>query len=189
MTKIEILLQSPLNVFTVQDLATLWGMSEKERLWSTIRYYLRIKKLKRLHKGIYSIATKPYTSYQIAQKLITPSYISFYTALAVHGVIFQFYETIYSMALVSKKLKAATHTFSYHKIKERLFFDPLGIEEKETYKIAGPERAICDSLYLVPRLSFDSLGSVDLGKLHEVARIYHNKRLVLEVEQIIKSES
>lgn len=187
MTKIEKLLLSPQNIFTVQDLALLWEIADQKKLWSIIRYYLRIKRLLRIHKGLYSI--RPYTSFEVAQKLITPSYVSFYSALSACGIIFQHYEMVYSMALISKEITIKSETYKYHQLKQQVFFDPLGIEDKNTYKIAGPERAMCDSLYLVPGLAFDNLRGVNVDLLSTIAQIYDNARLEKEVAKIIHVEA
>ncbi len=190
MTKIEKLLIHSNNVYTTQDLAVIWEISDKTKLWNIIRHYLRVNKLTRIHKGIYALtpttSVKPYTSFELGQKLITPSYISFYTALAKHGIISQYYENIHLAALISKSLQIDNQTFVYHKIKNSVFYDPTGIKDQTTYQIADPERAICDSLYLFPNLAFDNLDSIDTQKLSQIATIYHNKRLIQSVKKLIK---
>lgn len=191
MTKIEKLLIHPNSVHTTQDLSVIWNITNKKDLWNVIRYYLRTKKLTRIHKGIYAklptTSLKPYTSFELGQKLITPSYISFYTALAKHGIISQYYESIHLAALISKSLQVDNQTFVYHKIKDSVFYDPTGIEDQTIYQMAGPERAICDSLYLFPNLAFDNLDSIDTQKLSQIATIYHNKRLIQSVKKLIKT--
>ena len=121
--KIEQLLASPFSVFTTQDLATVWQVIDSTTLYSNIAYYLRTKKLTRLHKGVYAVSNKVWTAYELAQKLITPSYLSFYTALSAAGLTFQHYDTIHAMALVSKTITAAGHTFTYHQLKKEGFFE------------------------------------------------------------------
>lgn len=191
MTKIEKLLLSGQNIFTVQDLATLWQISDKVQLWNTIRYYLRSNKLNRIHKGLYAV--RNYDSYEVAYKLVIPSYISFYTALGFHGITFQSYETTHSMSLISKKIKIKSRDFNFHRIKEEIFFDPTGIDEVKSdngfvkYKIADKERAICDSLYLLPNLAFDNLSGVNFDKLLSTAKIYKNKKLEKTVELFYKN--
>ncbi|PJC43671.1 MAG: hypothetical protein CO039_02865 [Candidatus Pacebacteria bacterium CG_4_9_14_0_2_um_filter_34_50] len=186
--KIEQLLVSSQTVFTVQDLATLWNVSNKISLYSNIRYYLEIGRLKKIHKGIYVVGElENINSFEVAQKLIIPSYISYYTALATHGIIFQLYSSIHSMASQSKQLTifSKNEKFVYHKLKEKVFYNMLGIEDRKKYLIAGPERAICDSLYFAPGLAFDSLKMINFDLLKKVSKIYDNKRLEAEVERII----
>ena len=183
MSKIEKLLVSSQHVFTTQDLAILWGMANQKQLWSTIRHYLRTNKLKRLYKGIY--APGNFTAFELAQKLVTPSYLSFYTAIAVHGIVSQLYETIHAMALVSKTISAQSQQFSYHRLRESVFYDPLGIIDEHNYRIAGPERAVCDSLYLVPPLAFDRLHTLNIDLLESVASRYHNKELEHRIKKLV----
>ena len=183
MTKMEIILTSNQHVFTTQDLALFWNLGDKKTLWNNIRYYLRTGKLIRLHKGVY--ATGEYSSYELCQKLITPSYISFYTALSSHGVISQYYDTIHAMALVSKQITTKKQKFQYHKLKEIVFYNPLGITNNTTFRIASPERAVCDSLYLIPSLGFDKLGFIDPIKLKKISQIYQNKKLEERVAKLI----
>jgi predicted transcriptional regulator of viral defense system len=185
MTKMEKLLSLELKVFTVQDLMTIWGVFEKKKLWSLIRYYLRVGKLKKVYKGVYSIGE--YDELGLAQKLLKPSYISYYTALAFHGVIFQFYGSVHCVGLISKKIKINDKEFVYHKLKESVFYNSLGIVSKKNFVIAGLERAVTDSLYLAPTLSFDELSKVSKQKLHEVSKIYNNKSLEKRVDLLIKT--
>ncbi len=187
MTKTEKLLASGFKLFTVQDLMTIWNISEKEKLWSLIRYYLRAGKLKKVYKGIYSIGE--YDELELAQKLLKPSYISFYTALVFHGISFQYYDSVHAMALVSKKAAVNNKQFVYHKLKEKVFYNSLGIENKKAYVLAGPERAVADSLYLAPTLAFDNLDKVNKQKLKEVVKIYDNKALEKRVNLLIKTMS
>ncbi|PIR58711.1 MAG: hypothetical protein COU69_04080 [Candidatus Pacebacteria bacterium CG10_big_fil_rev_8_21_14_0_10_56_10] len=186
--KIETLITSGLSLFTTQDLATIWGISDETTLYSNIQYYVRTERLHRVHKGIYAINS--YTSFELAQKILTPSYISFYSALAAHGLIFQLYEGVHSMALVSKKKTIENETYVYHQLKEEIFINAKGIEDHrnedhQSYSMAGPERAICDSLYLAPGLAFDSLSGINLELLREISTIYHNQRLESEIQSLL----
>lgn len=180
--KIEKLLASPSRVFTVQDLGVLWGVADDVALYSNIHYYLRAGRLLKVHRGMYALGE--YTSFELGQKLVVPSYVSFYTALGVHGVIFQLYEEKHFMALVSKKIAVGNETFVYHKLRKDIFFDQTGAEYRDNCWIASPERAICDSLYLVPGLAFDNLRMVNREKLLEIAGLYKNKRLMIEVRRL-----
>ena len=45
MTKLEILHKSSQKIFTVNDLAVMWQVSERKKLWEVIKYYVRQKRL------------------------------------------------------------------------------------------------------------------------------------------------
>ncbi|MFH2022071.1 MAG: hypothetical protein ABIJ33_02200 [Patescibacteria group bacterium] len=186
LNKIEKLLASSQNVFTTQDLAVIWGVTNAVSLHANIQYYVGLGKIKRIHKGIYVV--REYTSFEFAQKIVTPSYISFYSALVAHGIVFQLYTSIHSASLISKKINISQEKFVYHKLKEQVFSDSIGIENMSTYLIAGPERAICDSLYLYSGLAFDNLRMIDFDVLRKISKIYHNQRLEQKIESIIRLE-
>jgi hypothetical protein len=76
------------------------------------------------------------------------------------------------------------YKFDYHKIKNEILSNPIGIEHKANYSIASPERAFCDRLYLIPGFFFDNPYSLNINKLQEIAVIYP-QRVVLEVYQLI----
>lgn len=46
--------------------------------------------------------------------------------------------------------------YTYTKIKTELFENGVGIKEYPTYRMAMPERALCDYLYLYPRATLDN---------------------------------
>ncbi|MBD3300528.1 MAG: hypothetical protein GF347_04200 [Candidatus Moranbacteria bacterium] len=185
MTKITELLKARQKILTIQDLGVIWRENDRKKLIEAIKYYLRKGDLKKIKKGIYYIE-KDFDDFELAQKIVPVSYISFYTALNKHGVVFQYYKNIHSMALKTKNVKVEDKIFKYHQIKSDIFFNSLGIEQKENYLIASKERAICDSLYLKPKLAFDNLSGLDVEKLLKIAGIYENQNLLKEIKKLIK---
>lgn len=183
MTKIALLLRSNQNIFTAQDLSVFWNVNTKKKLWENIKYYLRTGALIQLKRGLYCLEEKK-NEFELAQRVFSPSYVSFYTALAANGIVFQYYSTIHSMAQKTRTIKIKDQIFKYHQIKPEVFLNPLGIEKKKNYLIAGKERAICDSLYLVPSLAFDNLSDLNKEKLLIIAKIYGNKKLEKEIKKI-----
>jgi hypothetical protein len=121
---------------------------------------------------------------EIAQKLIPLSYISLSTALSLHGINFQYDPAIYSVSLMSRRYKLNDQVYVYHKIKELVFFDQAGLENKKTYTIASPERAVCDTLYFSASWSFDNLDKINKDKLLELSAIYRNRELEQRVKKI-----
>jgi hypothetical protein len=116
--------------------------------------------------------TKDYSPFEAGVKLFPPAYISFTTALAQHGVLFQYSSDIHFMAQASKRLEVNEQVFIYHQLKNAILLDQRGIEKTEGYWIASLERAICDTSYLVPNFVFEYLGNVDFQKLELIAQIY-----------------
>ena len=171
-------------IFSLEDLAVLWCVADRDRLRENIKYYLRRRKLKKLVRGLYSI-DEAYTELEVAQKLIPLSYISLHTALGLHGINFQYYSTIHSAAVISKRIKVKDTYFEYHQFKEQIVYNTLGVEKKDGYFLASPERAVCDTRYLWPNFYFDHSDSLNTDMLAEVAKIYKNKRLESEVRDLI----
>jgi len=86
----------------------------------------------------------------IANRLIEPSYLSLEYALNHYSLIPEV--VFWRTSITSKKTKRFSTligNFSYQKIKKKLFFGYKIVEfNKIAYKIAEPEKAILDFLYL-----------------------------------------
>jgi predicted transcriptional regulator of viral defense system len=180
-TNYELLIKKPTKVFNTNDLALIWGYTSRVKVTDLVSYYCDQGKLFRLRGGLYSTVENP-GEYEIAQKGIPPSYISFYTALREHFVVFQWYETIYSASIVNRILEIKDRRYEYRQLKPRVFFNPIGIDEKEGYYIASRERAICDTLYLNPKAYFDNISGVDIEKLKEISKIYKKPLMIAALE-------
>lgn len=184
MTKYEILLKSGLTVFSINDLMTLWTASSRRAVLESVKGYLKRGKLFRIYQGIYSLSTD-YDQLELPQKIFPPCYISYYSALAWHGIIFQYYSDIHLFASNAKVVQLGKQRFVFHQVKPVVLFNQLGVESVDNYLMASRERAICDSLYLSSNLAFDNLNGVDWSKLKEIAQIYNNKRLLKDIKQLI----
>jgi len=184
--KLELLLEKTQTVFDIEDLASGWDYLDYKKVKELARYYADKQKLFRVAHGLYSTTDKP-DILEVAQKLQTPSYISYHTALSVHSINFQFYSSIHCFSKRKKEAKVLGQKIIYHQLKPEILFNPLGIEKKDNYNLASKERAICDSLYISPALAFDNLKNIDPERLLEISKIYKNKRLQREIQKIIKN--
>ncbi|MBP9782050.1 hypothetical protein KBC89_05345 [Candidatus Woesebacteria bacterium] len=185
MTKIEILLKSPQKVFTVDDLAVMWQMPDRRKLAEVIKYYIRVRRLTKVFRGVYTL-DQDYSELELAINIFPPAYISFITALGIHGITFQYYESIHVMATASKTITLSSgKKIIFHQLKDEILFDTTGLQKEENYLIASPERTICDTLYLKPTYTFDHLGDIDSAILREVAAIYRNQALTNRIEKLI----
>ena len=90
---LEAILRSPKTVFTIKDVALLWGESNTQAIRTRLSYYVRRGKLYRVRAGIY-VKDKRYNKLELATRIFTPAYVSFETILAQDGLIFQFYTHI-----------------------------------------------------------------------------------------------
>lgn len=185
MTKAELLLSSSQTVFTVDDLAVLWQMTDRSRLWESIKYYLRTNRLHSIQRGVYALS-EDYSPFEAAVKLFPPAYISYTSALAYHGAFFQYSSEIHVMAQASKRLKVMSgQVFIYHQLKNYILLNQMGIEKLDGYWMATLERAICDTSYLVPSFVFEHLDNVNPQILEQLSKLYGNKSLQNRIKRII----
>lgn len=82
----------------------------------------------------------------------TPSYVSLYTALYHHSMIEQIPAMIYAMTLgATRRVRTPLGTVSLHQVAPSFFF---GFESSRGgIKMASPEKALLDVLYLYPARS------------------------------------
>lgn len=185
MTKAELLLSSSQTVFTVDDLAVLWQMTDRSRLWESIKYYLRTNRLHSIQRGVYALS-EDYSPFEAAVKLFPPAYISYTSALAYHGAFFQYSSEVHVMAQASKRLKVMSgQVFIYHQLKNYILLNQMGIEKLDGYWMATLERAICDTSYLVPSFVFEQLDNVNPQILEQLSKLYGNKSLQNRIKRII----
>ena len=177
-------------IFTVQDLAVLWSLPRGRNLFESIKYYVRSGKLIPLRRGLYALPNdvRQHSQLELAQKIVPLSYISLSTALTQQGLVFQFQQSIQSVAMTSINITVLGQKFEYHKIKEDIFFNATGLVKQDRWTLAGPERAICDTLYFFPKATFDNLLALNLNALRDVAKIYNNQSLENRIQQLIKKQ-
>ena len=159
------------TVFSFKDLSLILNETNENYLKSKIYRYVKTGKLYRLRRGIYA-KDKNYNKFELATKIYTPSYISFETVLSKVGVIFQYYSQIFVASYLSREITIDNQVYSYKKIKDDILTNSCGIENKENYSIASPERAFLDILYLYKDYHFDNLSSLDWEKVYKILPIY-----------------
>ena len=105
-------------------------------------------------KGVYE-TDRTVPGHLLAGSIYGPSYVSFEYALSHYGLI---PEAVYTITCASfekkkkKKYETPFGTFTYRDVPSEAF--PLGVEVVQEgayyYRIATPEKALCDKLYTVP---------------------------------------
>lgn len=105
-------------------------------------------------KGLYE-TDRNVPSHLLAGSIYGPSYISFEYALSYHGLI---PETVYTITCAAfekkkkKKYETTFGTFTYRDVPSAAF--PLELKMVQEgayfYRIAEPEKALCDKLYTMP---------------------------------------
>ncbi len=176
------IMRSSKTVFTFKDVVLLWGESDVNFVKKKIYRYVKAGKINSVRKGIYS-KDKNYDKYELATKIYTPSYISFETALGAAGMTFQFYGQIFVASYQTKEIECDGQKYFYNKIKDEILTNQAGIDSKENYSIASPERAFLDVIYLHKDYHFDNLSPLDWDKVYEILLIYGgNKRMAKMVK-------
>ena len=140
----------------------------------------RFKVLDRISRGIYCFS-KDYSRQEFANKYRTPSYISLYTVLQESGVVFQLYSSIYLIANRSQETEIDGQKYIYRKIRDEILLNPLGISSLNNVYKAGPERAICDKLYLDGLEHFDNLRNINWDFIRRLNQeVYHHHRAIAD---------
>lgn len=179
------LYQSPKTVFTIKDIALLWTENDYNNLRAKVAYYAKNGGLIRLRNGIYA-KDKNYNVRELATSLMTPSYISFETALRDGGVIFQHYDSIFATGSRSREIKCDGRTFIYRQLRKEILYNPMGIVNDKGIAIASKERAFLDTIYLFKEYHFDNLSSMNWETCFELANIYKNKELIKRLKRYQK---
>lgn len=149
------------NVFSAQDLGVLWGYSEEKKLFEIIKHYARTGQIYRLGRGLYSkklltendLRSETRLQYEIANKLVPNSYISLWTVLKNEGVMFQYYDEIYSVAKRSVVREVLGVKFVYKQVKESILLNDTGVNVQDGLRVASAERAKEDMKYLYPKVN------------------------------------
>jgi predicted transcriptional regulator of viral defense system len=140
--------------FSLREVEQLYPGFERENLlnWQKKGYIIRIR------NNWYSVTgriTMEAHLYWVANKIYRPSYVSLETALAYYGWI---PEAVFTVTSISTRKTQTFDTpvghFRYSSVKPALFFG-YRLLNTEGYgaKIAEPEKALLDYLYLNPKIA------------------------------------
>lgn len=188
MTSIEKLLLTSKTVFTLDEMAYIWNLSNTSILIDKVSKLVKAKKLIRIRRGFYQVRGRDCDPLELGNKFRTPSYISFSTVLLQEGVVFQYSEEIYLASRDSRCVEVGDYTFVYRKLKDEILFNQSGIINKGNYMIADKERAFLDTLYLEPDFYFDNLRSINFDKCQIYSLIYKNKNLIKKIKDLQKQQ-
>ena len=177
------LMRAKNTLFTVKEVALIWEETDMNFVRKKLHRYVKAGKLYSVRKGIYTKDEK-YEKFELATKIFTPSYISFETVLAKAGIVFQFYGQIFVASYCTRTLTIDGQTYSLKKIRDSILTDKTGLEEREGYFIASPERAFLDVVYLNKEYYFDNLVGINWDKVSKILPIYGgNRRMEKEVKK------
>jgi hypothetical protein len=177
MTSLTKILRSSLKVFSFSEASIILQISDRYKLANILNYYVRTKQIYQLRRGIYSLS-ESFDKFSLANRIYTPSYISFESVLFKEGVIFQYYSDTYLASYLSRAIQVLGHSICYKKLKDSILLNLSGIENQNGYYSATKERALLDMLYITDNdYYFDNLADIDWGQVEELASLYESKKL------------
>lgn len=172
--RISALTKTGESVFRDNDLATIWGIVDKNTLYTTIKRYCAKNILIRIKSGVYSLVNpKNIIPETIGAKILHKyCYVSTETVLRDAGVILQNIQHLTFISNISKRFSAEIIGQSYisRKLKDEFLYNMSGIYEKDGIKYATIERAVADIQYFNPLYYFDN-ASDKIINWKEVRRI------------------
>ena len=172
MYRISELIQLDKKIYHTNDLAILWGISNKNTLYKAITRYIDKGVLFPVYKGLYS--TVPINSLnpmELGRGIIHRfAYLTTESVLEQAGIISQ---SIYDYTFAtdqSKHITVGRWTFRFRKLKNIYLHNPTGINEQNRGFVATIERAVADILYFNPRYHFDVREAIDFKKVRALQK-------------------
>ena len=153
-------------VVTTDD-AALVLRAERSAATHTLKRLATAGLLKRIRHGLW--ATDPNLDPLLLPEYLTapfPSYVSFQSALFFHGMVSQIPSVIYVASLAqTRTVRTSLGTYSIHRLAPS-FFGGYDTVKSSGVRLATPEKALLDTLYLAPARSrlFAHLPEVELPK-------------------------
>ena len=171
--KLKMLIKADKNIFSSSDIATIWGITNKNTLWTTLKRYVQKKTLHRLQKGIYSkIDPSQLNSFEIGCALAGPfSYVSLETLLSQNGVIMQDVKKITLVGDRAMNFDYENISFLVRKMNSDFLFNRVGIKDEKKYSVASLERAVADIHYLNPKYFFDNDLPINWDRVSEIKEL------------------
>lgn len=128
--------------------------------------------VERVRRGLWAV-DRPVDPLLLPEYLTAPlpSYVSFQTALFLHGMISQIPHVTYVASLAqTRRVKTRLGTFSVHRLAPG-FFGGYETAPASGVRVATPEKALLDTLYLAPARSrlFAHLPEIELPARFDVA--------------------
>lgn len=178
------------QVFSLQDIKKVFPNFSRLQLtrWQNKGY---IKKIINKYYVFSDLEINESTLFLMANRIYSPSYVSSEMALAYYGLI---PESAYAITSSTTKhtyrFTTPWGTFIYRQIKPSIMFGYNLVSIKnQRFKIAEPEKAILDYLYLTPDLKNENdffefrlnkdlfLEKIDIQKIKQYLKIFNNKSL------------
>jgi len=140
------------SIFSFEDIFKWFPESNRQTVKNQLRSWVAKDYLLRLKKNLYFLKeTELKDEFELANRLYEPSYVSLESALNYYGIIPDVPFSVTSVTTrKTQKFKNQFGFFLYRTLKSELFFgwEEIEVGEQQFYKIAKPEKALFDFLYL-----------------------------------------
>jgi len=143
------LLESGINLVNSKTLKEILAIKNERTFYRIVSDFIKNKILINIEKNKYCVAGKNVGSFEVANFLYQPSYISLETALNYWGILPQFpFEigSITSKKSMTKKFDGKIYAYSHISSKYFGMFT-----KKDNVLIAVPEKALFDQIYLASK--------------------------------------
>jgi predicted transcriptional regulator of viral defense system len=192
--KLDLFAKPDLIVFTTREYAMAANMGVDAASRQLGRLMRGNKSLKQLTRGVWANTAHPhFNPYACVAKLIgsEQGYVSFLTALHLHGVLSQIPSTIHVATTGhTRSLRTPVGVFEFLQLKPSLFHK--GVEWRQTaspYLLATAEKALIDALYISTRRNrrFARLPELELDARHFSERRFKQLLRTTELPQQISA--
>ncbi len=146
------LLASNRTAWNLREISLILGKTSEETRFKVFRWCQK-GYLRRLRKGVYVRTDKKYNPLEVAGLIFKPSYVSFETALFLHGAITQGTWSVVTIAsYLTREIEVDGWILKALRVKKDILYTPKGLIPPEKCKFgyvtfASPERALLDTLY------------------------------------------
>lgn len=138
-------------LFRYIDVLKWFPKDNEQTIKQNLKFWVKKDLLERVTRGVYKLKeTKIDDEFLLASYFDESSYISLESALSFYGLIPEYPFAVTSITIKkTKKIKTKYGLFIYRKIKPELFFGfKLVTGDNYLYKLATPEKAVFDFIYL-----------------------------------------
>ena len=158
--------------YHTQDLAVIWGITNKNTLYKTISRHLKRGVLRSVHKGFYvTVPLDQIDPVEIGIAFLHAfAYLSTESVLSAAGVINQNPEAITLASSVYKSFKLGDKLYKVRKLKDKYLLNDQGLVSKNGYLAASSERAAADLLHFDPKYYLDNKKLLDWSAVTKIQR-------------------
>lgn len=165
------------KLFHTGDLATIWGITNKNTLYTAISRYVKKGILVQVCKGFYStVQIDSLNPLRLGLSFLHRfAYVTAETILQREGIIFQSSGYFTLVSSVSKKFEIKQNSFLVRKLADKYLYNDDGVILKDGIRQAAVERAAADLLYFSSTYHFDNRQGIDWIKVRAIQKGVYGK--------------